>query len=236
MASDGKGKGKIMKKLHIVFLALFAVLAFSAVAAGSASAEVTLLAEWLFNGAAITALLPLEATGEGLIATLVLGIEAVGILCRGIFDGSVGPNGEGEVTKVLNSAKEEIGSNLVGLSLSCEVETSFNSECGAVGGLAEIWVDNLPWHSNLFLMENELILDASLGTTITGPGYHVLCSNGKENLCVGPSSATMTNLATDVEAASDATSEKIPCTTGEGDNTGTGLIFEEPGTLQVSSV
>jgi hypothetical protein len=225
-----------MKKLYIVFLALFAVLAFSAVAAGSASAEVTLLAEWLFNGAAITALLPVETTGELLLAILVLNLEVVAILCSGIFDGSVGPNGEDEVTKVLNLTKEEIGSNLVGLSLLCKVEVSFNKECGTVGETAELWVDNLPWHSNLFLMENELILDAFLGTSTTGPGYHVLCPNLKENLCVGPTSTTMTNLATDVEGAFDATSEKVPCTTGEGVNTGTGLTFEEPGTLQVSSV
>jgi hypothetical protein len=221
-----------MKKLHVVLLALFAVFAFSAAIAGSASAETTLLAEWLFNGAAITALLPVETTGELLLETLVLGISAVDIDCSGIFDGSVGPNGEDEVTKLLNLAKEEIGSELTGLSLDCEVLTAV-SQCLA-GELAELWTDNLPWHTNLFLMESGVILDSFLGL----PGYHVFCPiEGGENLCTGPTSTTMTNGATDVIGVFElANPEEASCSTGSGMISGEGLTTDtEAGTLQVSS-
>jgi hypothetical protein len=233
---------EIMKKFHVVLLALFAVFAFSATVAGSASAETTLLAEWLFNGAAITALLPVETTGEVLLVTLVLGVEAVDIHCSGIFDGSVGPNGEDEITKLLNLEKEEIGSELVGLSLSCTVEKAISGSKCNVSELAELWADGLPWHSNLFLMESGVFLD-SIGTS--NSGYHVFCpmggaekTAGAENLCVGSASTTMTNGATDVtgEFLEPTAAEEAKCTTGSGMITGTGLTSDtSEGTLQVSS-
>jgi hypothetical protein len=73
----GWGKGRsIMRKFNVA-LALFGVLAFSVFAAVSASAETTLLAEWLFNSAAVTALLPVETEGSIFLSTLVLGIKAL---------------------------------------------------------------------------------------------------------------------------------------------------------------
>jgi hypothetical protein len=224
-----------MKKFQVLLLALMAVFAFSAIVAGSASAEITLLAEWLFNGAILTSLLPVTTTGTLLFSTLVLGVKAVEIECSGSFDGSVGPNGEDEVTEVLDAAGVAVGQNLVGHAISCTVLVGAGGSNCDPGELAELWVDNLPWLTQLELMESGAILDVFLGE----PGYHVFCTVlGGENLCTGLTSTTMTNGATDVLGAFDATSEKATCTlggAGAGDIIGEGLTFEEPGVLSVSS-
>jgi hypothetical protein len=213
-----------MKK-HLLGLTLLAVFAFSAVLASSASAEVTLLAEWLINAQPVATLTSVETVLLGatelLLVTLVLGVEAVDIDCSGIFVGSVGPNGEDEITEVQNLSKERLGENLVGLSVSCEVLSAV-SQCHA-GELAELWPDNLPWHTNLFLMESGAFLDHLFGNGTAEPGYHVLCvTSGAENLCTGLTSTTMTNGVSGVIGKFDATSEHASCTTGEGDLTGEG--------------
>jgi hypothetical protein len=231
-----------MKKYQIV-MAFIAVFAFSAVAVASASAETTLLAEWLFNGAAVTALLSVETSGNLNLSTLVLGIDAVEILCEGIFDGSVGPNGEDEITAVLTTpGKEEVSKTaLSGVFINCTTQAgSATEECGKTGALAEVWPLNLPWHTNLFLMESGTFLDSLFAGTgeTTQPGYEVRCvSGGKaENTCRGNTSSTITNGTTDVMGAFDSTSEKVKCTTGEGDLIGTGLTADtSEGTLSVSS-
>jgi hypothetical protein len=222
-----------MKRYQAVLLVFPAVFAVAVVTAGAASAETTLLAEWLVSGVGVTALTSVETSGEVLVATLVLGVEAVDILCSGIFDGSVGPSGEDEITAVLTLSGVEVGKELVGTPLSCTVDTSVGKECGEVGGLAEIWVDGLPWHGLLVLMESGEFLGLGLGTT---PGYHVLCSNGKENLCNGPTSALLSNTTGGVLGVfSAATSQSVPCTTGTGDQVGEGITASLGTTLTVSS-
>jgi hypothetical protein len=236
----GEGRS-IMRKFHVA-LALFGVLAFSAFAAVSASAETTLLAEWLFNGAAVTALLPVETEGTIFLSTLVLGIKAVELECAGIFDGSVGPNGEDEITKVLNLAKEEIsGTALVGLAVDCTVIVGSGTAKCLAGELLELWPLNLPWLTELFLMESGAFLDRIFAGPNGAPGYEAFCPvSGGENTCTGATSSTITSGATDVIGVFDATSEKANCTLGgegAGDQEkGEGLTFETGGTLSVSSV
>jgi hypothetical protein len=60
-----EGKVNIMKKLQTVILTLVVLSALGAVFAVSASAEVTLLAEWLVSGAAIAAGVEEATTQEG---------------------------------------------------------------------------------------------------------------------------------------------------------------------------
>jgi hypothetical protein len=225
----GERQVKIMRKLQIV-LAFFAVFAFGAIAVGSASAELTLLAEWLFNGAAIPALLPVTITGEVLLSLLEFGIEVADILCSMIFVGSVGPNGEGEITKILNLAKEEIGVELVGLSLECMVDASAIAGCGAAGSIADFWIDQLPWLMNLELMESGSFLDR-----VSNSGYHLLClANNEEELCTQSFTTVVSNEAGGVLDKFEP-SENIPCTHGEGMFEGEGLIAHAEGTLSVSS-
>lgn len=230
-----------MRKLHLVGLALVAVFAFCALAVSSASAEVAL---WLWNAGDITENLAVTTTGLLTLATLVLGVDFALIHCEGAFDGTVGPNGVDEITAVLNATGEEIGQNLVGRALSCVGE---GGEC-PLNSLAELWVDNLPWLTQLELMEPKpgevLILNLLFkdGTdSNTGlPGYHVLCTNSGgtiiENLCTGNTSADVSNGTGNVIGIFSFTeSEKSTCTTGEGDIEGEGLITHNGGgTLAVS--
>jgi hypothetical protein len=231
-----------MKKLQIVLLALVAVFAFSAVVAGSASAEVTLLAEWTIGGVKVAGPLTVETTGLISLATLVIGINGIEIDCEGTWDGTVNTDGTGSITALLNAAKEEIGKTpLTGLSLSCTVAVVLGKECTAVGTLAELWPVNLPWRTNLELMESGKFLNHLFagGTAATEPGYEIVClaPDANENLCKGLSSAEAINLATDVEGifSTAVGSEKVTCTTGEGDPTGTGLTSSSEGSLQVTS-
>lgn len=75
--------------------------------------------------------------------------------------------------------KEEIGKKLVGLSLDCEV-TGSQFVCGNVGGLVSFWPDGLLWETKLEL-EGEKVLDDSPTTS----GYHILCPDNEEYLCLG---------------------------------------------------
>ena len=215
-----------MRKIQIMGL-LCAVCAFSMVAVASSSA-----AEWLLNGGAIATPDPVETSGELNLDVLVLGVLAVSLKCSGIFDGTVGPGAADLVEKLLNLAKEEIGKELVGLSLSCAVVTSAFEECGPVGGLAEVWTDNLPWATTLEL-EGTTVLD----DFPTNSGYHVLCSTGKENLCTGLARALLTNETGGVGGSFEEANNEETCTIGTGHvgSTEPGLtVPTEGGALTVS--
>lgn len=82
-------------------------------------------------------------------------------------------------------------------------------------------------------MENGNLLDHFLGE----PGYEIRCAVTKvENSCLGLTSATMTNGASDVIEKFDPTSEKLVCVTGESDQISEDLILDtSTGTLAVSS-
>jgi hypothetical protein len=120
-------------------------------------AESTLLAEWLANGSVIAVALSTETTSEFLLEDQATLTGKAAILCKGIFVGTVGPNGEDSVTKLLNLAKEEVAA-LGGLAL---LGTGAGSDCVTVSGCAEgtaaspieVWPKNLPWSTLLFLME-----------------------------------------------------------------------------------
>ena len=63
-------------------------------------AEVTLLAEWLVGGNAIVGkTLATETTGSFLLEDT--GVPSA-FLCGDILDGTIGPNGTDEITKMLN--------------------------------------------------------------------------------------------------------------------------------------
>jgi hypothetical protein len=225
-----------MKKHHILGLAFLAIFAFSAVLAATASAETTLLAEWLIKAEPVLTLTSTKTVGNITLINLVLGVRTAEIFCEGSFIGTVGPNGEGEITEVLDKLGNKIGLELVGTSISCESLLG-NSTFGCnANELAEVWVDNLPWHSNLFLMENAAFLNQLQGS----PGYHVICVTTKvENLCVGETFTQMTNEANDVRGVfEEGTLPEAACNKiGKGMLIGEGLVETLNGeTLAVSSV
>ena len=87
-----------MRKFNVIGLALFAAFAFSAFAASSAFAEVHL---WLISGADVLTLTLVQIEGELLLSDTKTAFGEVDVLCSGILDGTVGPEGEDEITEVL---------------------------------------------------------------------------------------------------------------------------------------
>jgi hypothetical protein len=168
-----------MRKYQIFVVAVFAVFAFFVVAAASAFAEapVTLLAEWLVNGAAVEENLSVSA--EGTLTLTDLNALKAGIvasaLCTGVLMGTVGLSGVDEINELLT-----VGGVLVplvaleGAGLVCE--NSGNCE----EPLA--WAVLLPWPTLLELFEQ------LVGTVLTSffaillrtgaagkPGWYVEC-------------------------------------------------------------
>ena len=85
-----------MKKIQIV-LALVATFAFAAISASSASAETTLLAKWLINGAEVTVSTATISEGELLLEDMGTGTD---ILCSGKFVGTVSGDGGDDITLI----------------------------------------------------------------------------------------------------------------------------------------
>ena len=207
-----------MKKFQTVVLALFAVLACGALFASVASAETTLPAGWLHNGAAVTATLSIQITAD---ITFTDFPPKVTILCNVILDGTVSAGGKDETTEVLNLAKEKIELGKLGLSIA-------KGDCVNVKGCgapAEVWAEGLPWKTQLFLRENGTFADSITGSGTGGSfGYTSLCTVliDVEDTCTA-TKATLT-VENDLEDASVPAGAKVTpnanCTIG---GTATGL-------------
>lgn len=231
--SDGAGldlaseEGKVgnMKKLHVVLMALVALFAFSAMVT-SASAETTLLAEWLENGNPILTLTSTEGTG-----TIILGDAKVKLKmeCTGIFDGSVGANGEDETTELLKTDKVTI------VSLANKLACTGLNGCSK----AEASPEKLPW-----LTQAELLENGTFGDIVSSATYWSLCEilgiNTEEECTVTNGLFLIKNTATDVEPEGKV----LPngnCTVGgvgaaEQEFKVGGLLALLVGTLAISSI
>ena len=229
-----------MRKIHIVALALVAVLAFSALAAASASAH-----EWLFKTEKIAAALVSDTSGELLLEEMK---EKTQILCNGLFEGTVGPGAvdlitlveglEGKNVEHANELNKETG------WISCEFIA--HSPCEeANGALATVYPVNLPWETELVAITvegKEEIVDKIFNAT-KNPGYEIECKvAGLKGTvtCVGNTATLMTNAATGVEGEFDPNSAVSPaaeCTSilgkGEGLITGTGTVTAAGGVLSI---
>jgi hypothetical protein len=209
-----------MKKHHVLGLLMLALLAFSAVMAASASAEITLLAEWLVKEKAIITLTSAEVSGELLLEDT--GVKGH-VICNGIFDGSVGESGEAEITEVLSLAGAKI-ELVAGKWLICKSTTG--SACEESATDIEVAPDGLPWHGLLFLMENgEMLL--VLNSVVT---YTVVCLDlglkiTDECTAAAGTSGKIVNSATSAEEKGEAT-PKANCSLGGKE---TGVIEPLPG-------
>jgi len=186
-----------MRKLHVAMLSSVALVAFSALV-GTASAETTLLAEWLVGGVGVTELTSTEAAGAVILRDAKIGLE---MECSGVADGSVGVNGESETTELL------VGSTPVSLTKP--------AVCKGIGGCsapAEAAPENLPWHGQLFLTEGGLFRGAkSRGTywsMCTVLGFLV-----EEECTLTNATAELLNVTGGVEVMGEAT-PLGECTTG----------------------
>lgn len=222
-------------------LALVAVFAFSAVLVSMASAETTLVALWLRNGVAIEANLASHTTGEILLEDNKAPIVGkVDVVCSAILVGTVGVNGGDLITEVLNLALEPISSTpLVGLALLCEAVAGCEKDSEA--SPIEVWPENLPWVTLLFLMEGTAgaILDLVLNAA-----YDVLClvlGAMVEDLCEAADSEFGVINSPAAEAEEGAATPNANCTVGgagAGINSVLGLTpitLVEEGELTVSS-
>jgi len=214
-----------MKKIHVLGIMIFAILAVGAVSVASASAL-----EWLEDGAAITVAKASETTGEIKLRNtngggLGLNVE---VLCSGTFDGTVGPGINDEITAVLSLTK-------VAVTLAAPLACTNVANCES----PQVSAVNLPWKTEL-LTEGTLFLDMLLGN----PGWEIDCNTifGLiEESCTGPVSSDLVNDAAENDVLGEfneaeiiAKGEQATCT-GGGGKTGTvqtdgaGLIFL-PGT------
>jgi len=195
-----------MRKIYILGVALFALFAFGGVLASGASAETV----WLVSNA-LTALKEPATIEEGVLKIDVLN-NLLGLVvefeCSGEFTGTVGPDAEDEITKVLDLNLKDIPELAVG-GLGTGVDCTVLSApviCSNAAKLVELWPDNLPWETKLELVGTE-VLDV-IGLVLVNenpakdPGFDFECENSggtfTEGLCESQLTAVLTNLATDV--------------------------------------
>jgi hypothetical protein len=149
-----------MRNSRILRTVIPTVLAFSAIVVSSASAEITLLAEWLFNGTAVISLTSVETRGELLLKDTSNGAT---VICSAILVGSVGPNGENEVTEVLSA----VG---ITATLAAPLLCRGGPVCEINSTDVEVAPEGLPFHMLLFLME----IGSFLNVTFKA-GYSASC-------------------------------------------------------------
>jgi hypothetical protein len=248
---EGKGKHRIMKRIQIIGLTLFALFAFGATASSA------LATEWLVEKLGFAGSLAVETEGELELIKLVSSTNSavlVALLCSGIFDGFIineGGEALDEIVDLLNLLQETIGElGMAGeeLALSCTVTQSASGSLDCVNGsLAELWPDNLNlvlghvWLTAIELMEPSpgviLLLDKLFGEGAgLEPGYDIDCLDAftilGEELCEGPSSADVTNDLTSMppgvlgkfSSAEGIGTELVDCT---GTGTQTAELFGE---------
>jgi hypothetical protein len=157
-----------MTKYKVIILALFAVFAFSAVAASNALAA----HQWLKGGAPITKVGGEPSTTEGKILLHHIGGLAgeLTIECNGKFDGTVGPGVADEITKALTLAGVEVTKTK---PLSCTVVASKSSVC-TTGTLVNVVPVDLPWKTELVL-EGTSVFDNITENGKGLPGYETIC-------------------------------------------------------------
>jgi hypothetical protein len=183
-----------MRRFKLLGVVLLALFAFGVLTAASASATIVfLLAEWLAGGVGLTAELLVESEGELELVSLNAGGFGITtkLLCSGILDGTIGPNGLDFISDLLTLAGVEIPlTALTGTALLCLEVTGGN--CTE----PEVWASGLGWNTLLELMEvNGVSFFVDL---ILNGGWYAQC------LVLG---VTASETCTAAEAAVEVTNE-----------------------------
>jgi hypothetical protein len=215
-----------MRKLKVLGLALFAMFAFSVVAAGTASAEGChevvagnfetqatceagtpekagpweLTLEWLVNGVAVTGEVAVDSES---VSTKPLELEDMGtgvkISCEGTDKGTVGPNGKDKETVVTE--------NLA----SCKVLAG----SGTCKKILAVKAVDLPWATQLRKTRDEISAEGA-----GSPGWLVECEGflgiKVDDTCTLATGTTaITNLGNGtVESLFDGSSGEANCSVG----------------------
>jgi hypothetical protein len=237
-----------MKKFQIGAMALFAVLALTAMFSSVASAATTLPAEWLFNGGTVTSELLVNVSGELLLLETQLGVD---ILCSGLFEGTVGPGAADLITLVEElegEHKDVVQGN--GGWVNCFIHEHGSCE-EANETLVMVFPLHLPWTTLVELIVNEKGEEVFVDLIVEGvggkPGYLTECKllgiKGDAE-CVGTTGALLSNGTSDVTSNFLETdlivTERAKCKTPLGGGEGVleskeGLTEDPEGTLSVSS-
>lgn len=200
--------------MAFALIAIFALSAFVSTAAFGLTFE---LALWLINGVEPAAAVVSDTEGGLLFKNVLNNAE---LLCEGLFEGTVGPNSTGTVTKVFSLGGTEIG-NLVGASLACTNVKLCEK--------AEIWPVNLPWTTEV---EQDVEEPGLFFLLVTGAQYHVVCTVlgiKVEELCeaLAGTAAMIENGASDVLGAIEAAEPMSTCSGNANDAT----VTPDPGNL-----
>jgi len=214
-----------MTNIKVLGLALFAMFAFSAVAASAAFAE----SEWLWKSRVIPAGEELPTDTET-VETLTLDVLDPAtklilneILCSGLFEGTVLPGGVDLITDAwtLPPSQQLIG-ELGGNSVTCEVTFDGGGTSCEVGS-ASVWVDELTLTSPALTWETLIELD---GTTFLdhfhNVAFELLCKllepvgTELEALCSGLTSAVLENEGEAVLISFNEESEELQCVNSVG--------------------
>ncbi len=163
-----------MRKFQLFGILMTVVCAFGLLAAVSASALIFLLAEWLDNGAVVTAELLTSTTEEFTLEDSKAPIVGkASVLCSGILDGWVGSNSLDGVSELLTLAGVLVA--LPGPALECTAQTGCETATKP-----KVWALNLGWEAEAELMEigaesflTNLILPHSGGGNA---GWEIECS------------------------------------------------------------
>jgi hypothetical protein len=206
-----------MKRSQIVVLAFLAVFALSAVIVSSASAEVTLLAEWLLGGEKVVTLLAMSLTGTYLFEDTN---NKGAVTCEATWDGSAGPNGEGEITQILT--KGGVAASLTVPITACTADTG--SSCAKEPDI-ELSPVGLPWHTNLSLMENGAFLFESRGSGPGGlGGWEIVCLVAGIKVTDTCEEASDSILVENVTEGTEEVGAETPSANCSLGGTGTGLV------------
>jgi hypothetical protein len=227
-----------MKRNCLVGIVLLAMVAFG-VLTTSASAVTFLLAQWLFNGAAVTTALLTEAAGEWEIVNTNAGGLGVTskLLCSFILDGWVGPESLDHTSEMLR---------LTGVLVSSTELVGQTAECTNTGNCENpaVWPDGIPGETEVELMVDGL--EEFFVDLIFNFGWYVECTVigfKIAELCSAAETAVeLKNEATGVDStASDAFQtlaglKLTICGAGRevGEVIGLETIIDPEGTLAVS--
>lgn len=232
--------------IKVLGLALFAVFAFSVVAAASAFAD-----EWLFNGLTFTG--ELETNTEGTLELLILASSTLvnTIDCSALFVGDVigGAAGENLVLDINTLPPNSVIEELPGTSLTCETLQGVTGLCEVGAGKESLlWADELRLTMGSELTWETLIeLD---GAVFLDHFHHVafelscITAAGKlEALCEGLTSGLLENVTEGVlilfSEAAEVESERLLCLDGTEEfevaiDTNLTILHAVNGTLSVS--
>jgi hypothetical protein len=166
-------------------------LVLCAISVTVASAETTLLAEWLVEGKPVTANTSFVSEGELLFEDMT---TATDILCSFKFVGTIGPNGVDSITLLQDlEAKDNALNCIITAKGACEE---------ANGTLITLAPVDLPWATLLILMENGEFLDEIASSGAGNPGYLIECKAlgiKVDDTCTGATQTQEKNVAGGVE-------------------------------------